>query len=282
MLKLRPSKNTRTTEDRRYIALSHKWGSELIFVLTAQNLETLTKRGLDLSQLRRTFIDAIETTQQLRVRYLWMDSLCIVQGSKDQSEWHREAGFMAQLYRNAVVTLAASNAGTLRDGFFECEAELEKWPRFGIPTEQDVFGRWLLMVETSEVPLHQRAWVMQEHLIAPRKIHFRVSIVWECREMTMRQFENDLSLVPHATPKVWPSHLHRQGSFELWRKLVTMYLSCQLTVRSDKLVAIAGLASIFAQSVRCEYLAGLRGFAAFGPTLGDYVLDCKFDFGLYR
>ena len=61
-----------------YIALSHCWGTKNTFTTTSDTLETRLQ-GLPFSELPKTFRDAIFITRMLSVRYLWVDSLCILQ-----------------------------------------------------------------------------------------------------------------------------------------------------------------------------------------------------------
>lgn len=63
-----------------YICLSHCWGKVNVVVTKENNLE-MHKTKIPLESLSRTFSDAIEVTRKLKVRYLWIDSLCIIQES---------------------------------------------------------------------------------------------------------------------------------------------------------------------------------------------------------
>jgi hypothetical protein len=254
-MKLKSSTQISRIRGLRYAALSHQWGTSPFFTLTQENLDRLTKDGIRPELLRRTFVDAIEATRQLGIRYLWIDSLCIIQGSKDQSEWHREAASMAEVYRNAIVTLAASDAAELDEGFFGPTAQSE-WLKVGYP-EDNSMGMQLLLSKNSETPLSRRAWVLQEHLLAPRTIHFGESMAWECRETTIKQTRGRLStMLSYSTPKVWTAGLRKQDYLGLWKQMVVKYSDCLLTVPSDKLVAISGLARLFAEVSKCDYLAG--------------------------
>ena len=68
----------------RYVALSHCWGAGSPLKLLKANLSAL-RQQIDPSTLPRTFVDAVEVTRRLashfKTRYLWIDSLCIVQDS---------------------------------------------------------------------------------------------------------------------------------------------------------------------------------------------------------
>jgi hypothetical protein len=87
-----------------YITLSHAWGTGNIFRLTSTNLEALKIR-IPVFELSKTFRDAIDITRRLGHRYLWIDSLCIIQEPKD--DWQREAPCMATVYGNALLNLVA-------------------------------------------------------------------------------------------------------------------------------------------------------------------------------
>jgi hypothetical protein len=63
---------------------------------------------ISLSELSRTFQDAIRITQQLQKRYLWIDSLCII--PDDPQDWEAEAAKMPAIYGSVTLTIAASDA----------------------------------------------------------------------------------------------------------------------------------------------------------------------------
>jgi len=64
----------------RYIALSHCWGAKQPFTST---LYTLPKRleSISWSELPKTYQDALHVAQELGIRFVWIDSLCIIQDS---------------------------------------------------------------------------------------------------------------------------------------------------------------------------------------------------------
>ncbi len=68
--------------------------------------------------LTRTFQDAVDVCRRLDVGYIWIDSLCIVQDSKE--DWDAESIKMADTYENAFVTIAATKS---QDGSGGCYSE---------------------------------------------------------------------------------------------------------------------------------------------------------------
>lgn len=61
-----------------WVALSHCWGKANTFKTTLKTIES-HKRGIEWEELPKTFKDAVIVTRALGVRYLWIDSLCIIQ-----------------------------------------------------------------------------------------------------------------------------------------------------------------------------------------------------------
>ena len=67
------------TDDLRgsFVALSHSLGSSHRITLTRANYEAL-RASIAVSDLPETFRDAVFLTRSLGLRYLWIDSLCII------------------------------------------------------------------------------------------------------------------------------------------------------------------------------------------------------------
>ncbi|KAG4433188.1 hypothetical protein IFR05_011323 [Cadophora sp. M221] len=60
--------------------------------------------------------DAIEVAKRLGLRYLWIDSVCIIQD--DEEDWERESSKMADVYQNSYITIAATCAADSSVGMF--------------------------------------------------------------------------------------------------------------------------------------------------------------------
>lgn len=74
-----------------YVTLSYTWGQTKNFVALKSNFEDLRKPGVLLDgdiaeQLPRTIRDAIAIVRLLGEKYLWVDSLCIIQDD-DEPKW---------------------------------------------------------------------------------------------------------------------------------------------------------------------------------------------------
>jgi hypothetical protein len=94
-------------DSRKFTALSHMWGDMTVsppLRSFRSNYEAM-KTGVAPSSLPRNFADAVSICRCLGIRYIWIDSLCIIQDSPE--DWAHEAGLMHKVYRNAIVTIVA-------------------------------------------------------------------------------------------------------------------------------------------------------------------------------
>jgi hypothetical protein len=98
----------------RYVALSHCWGKTLPIRVTTENI---LEHIQGISMLTQTFLDSAFLTRRLRIQYLWVDSLCILQDSK--SDWETEVAKMGDYYRLSWLTIAT---GMSADGLKGCFA----------------------------------------------------------------------------------------------------------------------------------------------------------------
>lgn len=88
-----------------YAALSHCWGRTHHLSTSKSSLkERLT--NIEFTILPKTFQDAVTVTSRIGLKYLWIDSLCIIQD--DQEDWERESALIGQIYHNAYLTIAAA------------------------------------------------------------------------------------------------------------------------------------------------------------------------------
>lgn len=91
-----------------YLILSYCWGltpKDAPWLLTTATLQQFTS-DIRLTVLPQTLHDAIIWTRKLGERYIWMDSMCILQDSEE--DWQCEASAMASIYGCATLTLVAA------------------------------------------------------------------------------------------------------------------------------------------------------------------------------
>lgn len=120
------------------------------------------------ADLPKTFRDAVIVTRSLGVRYLWIDSICIIQDSRP--DWERESACMEEIYRKAYLTIAASASPDNSTGFLTSRASSSLNGPWG-PTNPKYISikSKIKHHSTPETdPLSTRAWAYQERLMASR------------------------------------------------------------------------------------------------------------------
>ncbi len=159
-----------------YSALSYCWGHNQDCKTTKATLASYSKT-LPLERLPQTILDAISVTRELGIPYLWVDALCIVQD--DEGDVAAELSRMAQIYRDAYVTISAAGAEDSRDGFLADRKLTSVVPggpiylpyRTAVGATAAIGTVGLLKNSVKGIvrdPIHARAWTMQEHMLAPR------------------------------------------------------------------------------------------------------------------
>lgn len=202
-----------------YICLSHRWGGAKV-LQTVMGDPPGTPNGrtgtfsqflssIPMEAMPKTFRDAIQVTRALGFRYIWIDSLCIVQDRP--SDWEAEAEKMGSYYRNAHLTLVAGSAVSADSGLFfpmECPAvpchigsvslelqncmcqihgaEPHTFPLFA--GEPQIYRGHLASSTRPTCSLDDRAWVLQEEVLSPRSLIFTdEGLYWECTELSANE-----------------------------------------------------------------------------------------------
>lgn len=271
----------------KYCALSYCWGTEAdnFGLTTSENLFARGK-GLDAGNLPETIRDAVTICKFLKLSYLWVDSLCIVQDNAE--DWRLEASIMNHIYGNALITLIGVSSQNANEGLL-----YSRWCAnrgFLYPSEPEnilkhpsklVDDPWIDVDErTSQVlqaRIFTRAWTLQEECMSPRILFWTSNgLVWSCQTRFRREWAGDEAFDPLAKDK--DSHLSEtyhsqflsrrhltfvsmQASPETarkaWMDALRSYLPRQISRSEDRLAAIGGLAIIIQRQVQDDYIAGL-------------------------
>ncbi|OCK84014.1 HET-domain-containing protein [Lepidopterella palustris CBS 459.81] len=218
-------------EMSHWISLSHCWGKRPIAKTELANFESMC-RGITLQRLPKTFQDSVILTRQLGIRYLWIDSICIIQDSP--ADWETEAAKMADIYKKAYLTVVAASA---KDSGWT--------PQYG--------QRISTIVDT-------RAWCLQEEALSPRLLKYnRTHMSWHCSDWAdihedgRQKYHYDNWYRIPATLELADDGKRRH----IWHMILTNYTKRHMTFGKDKLPALAGVATEFHQRTGDEYLAGM-------------------------
>ncbi|EWY80752.1 hypothetical protein FOYG_16677 [Fusarium oxysporum NRRL 32931] len=237
-------------ESATYFALSHRWGDDSTHHVGRTLIANHDDRYNSISwhELPLNFKDAIEVTRGLGVRYLWIDSLCIVQDDND--DWARESVRMEEVYSNAQCVLAASSANSSQEGFLRRTS-----PSLPFITLQSPEGNISYIsknidnfrVDVDEAVLNTRGWTLQERALARRTIHFtKNQVYFECSkgvqcESLIRWTNEKASLLGDSSFPASVEARYKGGRVMLVQALYNQYSKRTFWDAQDRPIAISGL-----------------------------------------
>lgn len=236
----------------------------------------------------------------LDIKYVWIDSLCTKQGSKD--DWVKEAPRMHEVYGSSYLNIAATSARNSTEGLHR-KRRINLLSPSIVPCNWQGRHRYCKVIredfwngELLAEPLYKRAWVAQERMLAPRTLNFgSKQMFWQCLTVAacetmpngipavvrsggqdelqwrrlLQQSRDDKAQKSRDKPGVAngtaPGEVSLNDKIELqdvWRDAVKNYTSCNITNTGDKLPAVAGLAQVMYDCCREQYVAGLWGKGA--------------------
>ena len=273
------------SEHRRgaYLTLSYRWGDPESVTQTTQATITDYKRRLVFSSLCKTFQDAVTVTRKLRQRYLWIDSICIIQDSPEDKA--QELAKMADIYENALLAISASISTSGTSGAFYprttinmVAVPLVNNPRGG--TGSFFVSDCILSTFEEDVltgSLSTRGWCLQERILPHRILHFgRDQSHWECSagilsensserrtraQFTAKDDAGDMRQRLASDGPLWEPSSRAVTSREphgSWYRMIETYTKRQLTEGTDKLPALSGVARRFSAALCNDaYVGGL-------------------------
>ncbi|KAJ0122401.1 HET-domain-containing protein [Diaporthe amygdali] len=258
-----------------YVALSYCWGPNPSFLRLTDVNEKGLEAGMSISELPIAFREAIDIVRRLAYRYLWIDSLCILQSGPGSAEdWQRESALMYQVYSGSILTLALARAATPDESVLGGRP-----PDVTLPYEfhddttrpctvifPDYFRKALY-----DQALNERGWALQERVMAPRVVSFGAGeLFWDCAQVSNASESipgglesilepGDVAVSHFGLPdKSIPSNKAGYDALlKNWWSLLEEYTRRKITYpENDKLVAMSAIAMQMAKSINDVYIAG--------------------------
>jgi len=238
---------------------------------TIKNSLTTNLQSIPWKSFPRTFQDTIQFSRKLGVKFIWIDTLCIIQD--DEQDWREQAAEMASIYSRAYLTLAATSSKDMNGGLFG--TILPQYEGKGINFVIDdniikIYARQRLphleadlnaTSKAQEMPLLERGWILQERLLSQRILHFtRNELLWECpTSSTCQCAVSDSRRSSIATLKQRFHTPKTTSDSNDWHRLVELYSRLNLSFPRDIFPALSGLAQQMIAKVPLSggYVAGL-------------------------
>ncbi|KAF2277865.1 uncharacterized protein EI97DRAFT_431938 [Westerdykella ornata] len=185
-----------------YAALNYTWGDDDL-TLSSAMLETdlcLIPRPMLSTQLN----DAITAAEHMGLRYIWVDSLCVIQDS--EADKQQECAQMASTYRNALITIVVGHAN---ESVISTDMTSEASSSSTSPSTPSHLQKvW----QSAGFAWDTRAWVLMERLLCNRILHLTEGqMYWECHSLKASEtFPNGLPSLVWEKVHTKPSP--KQGS----------------------------------------------------------------------
>ena len=265
-------------KDSAYVALSYCWSKKRYSVTTVAIFQELLKPGsLQQLDLPPTISDAMIAMRAIGERYIWIDSLCIVQD--DHKNKAAELARMDDIYRAASLTIiaAATPLDGTEVGLPGVRAAKSRHDAPAVEIRGLIFRQCGLSLwhGLAASKWHSRAWTFQEYLLSKRYLVFMPEQVYfVCRQADFAEDHIDhicakekpvseQSLMPCCDISVLEngsdgkeshSPLHFVNSY---KDLVGLYTKREMSFDSDAVNAARGLLRLLQREYDIQFLCGL-------------------------
>ncbi|KAK4211029.1 hypothetical protein QBC37DRAFT_447106 [Rhypophila decipiens] len=249
------------------------------------------KRRIPLVDMPQNFQDAITVTRNLGVPYLWIDSLCIIQG--DEADWLREAGRMRHVYNGAYCTVATTRAKLTTEGFLHVSRSQSSQcikVRTVTPSgrEADIYLREAIddfRKDVEQAELNRRGWVFHERALSRRILHFAGPQVYMecgggiCCETTTRLFNRPSFFFSDANFPAQAQSFYKGMKIRFYETVYQEYSARDFSVHSDRAIALEGLES---KILETDQSAGAYGIIQLPSSSSTSTPNGRTSGGIHR
>ncbi|KAK5213600.1 hypothetical protein LTR99_000411 [Exophiala xenobiotica] len=258
---------------QRYVALSYVWGganppklikSQLVSYSAPGALEELVP------SMPNTIQDLFTFTKNMGLRYLWFDSLCLVQD--DPVDLLRGIMNMELVYESSYVTLIAADTASANTGIPGVGGALS---RSRLTQDRQLLKPGLEIMRVHSVDRHlrrsrwnTRGWTLQEYYLSRRTITFvNNQTYFRCRQRTWYEElwsdlepelprGQDLDVLTFARDSM-DLGLRDVATYTFLFQVLEIYQGRDLTDENDALSAMAGMLGRVAGSAKTKIVQGL-------------------------
>ncbi|KAI2629519.1 heterokaryon incompatibility protein-domain-containing protein [Hypoxylon sp. NC1633] len=179
-----------TRQEREYVALSYVWGASTQGSLTSHTFKRFSSpNGIpeDPDTIPQTILDTIRLVRDIGFRYLWIDSLCILQD--DDRDKLRHFPHMDTIYSCASLVIIAAAGQDAHAGLPGVVRGRRAWQHNGnLDSVPFITAQPSLCEALERTMWNDRGWTFQEAMLAHRTIVFTDRLVyWNCHEDCWRE-----------------------------------------------------------------------------------------------
>jgi heterokaryon incompatibility protein (HET) len=255
-----------------YVALSYVWGQVDCLKTTSDIVRQLQQpdaleKWNNTGKIPKTVLDAMNLLSLINERYLWVDTLCIVQD--DKPAMAQQLQMMASIFAHAELVIVAADGEDSEYGLRGIQELPDSIPR---NLEQTIipFGKEKFVTrifhksndryfDKQPKKYFRRGWTFQEYMYARRRLVFeKESVCCECRCSTM--FE-DLKHVTERAPwnHEYIEFFYKNGSPSLtvYLKMINLINDRDFTYPEDILSSFAGTTTTLLHLFTGGMLCGL-------------------------
>ncbi|KAG2070664.1 HET-domain-containing protein [Suillus decipiens] len=236
----------------RYVALSYIWGGiGAEYWTTKDNIaERGTPGGLNTAKLPDTISDSILFVRQLGERYIWIDTLCIIQDSSQDKfvQIHN----MDLIYGLSYFTIIAAGGSTARDPLPGCRPLTRIQQHIEVVQGLHLYAAPSRLKEALTLSAwNTRCWTYQECALSRRRIYFTAQQVYFecqfdvlCEDVIAESKYDSTNFLKASRAEYFPQSL---DPFTCYMRAVKQCTGRNLTVESDIVNALTGVTNALAK-----------------------------------
>ncbi|ETS84258.1 hypothetical protein PFICI_02283 [Pestalotiopsis fici W106-1] len=292
LLDLEEDKLVELQDPGPYVALSYVWGTKPVFRTLKDNIKELKSSG-GLAQKRDTFPksirDAMTVTLLLGYRYVWIDSICIIQDSNEDKS--KQLAAMDHVYTRAALTIVAAGG----DGADAGLPGLVPGSRSLTQVVADYSSELKLVTLQPDCQLavetttwNTRGWTYQERILSQRYLFFvNDTVYFQCHKAVWgedylaehQHLQQTAPMMDISLSRSWqPPTMTRRTRYRLdletrsglseqdrlrsilfpaYCQLIAEYTSRNMSYPTDRLNGVGGILSVLDQDGKMDYMYGL-------------------------
>lgn len=189
LIDIQEQKVISSSQTERYAALSYVWGPTTAPMLTGDTLMRYTSPcGLRQCPIPQSILDAMQLLRELGERFLWVDTLCIVQD--DPNDRAQQLSIMDSIFQSAYIVVVAAAGSDAYAGLPGVQSTrcIQKRQTEIINGVQFITAQPALQDALEETIWKTRGWTFQESLVASRLLVFTENqVYWSCRTSSWRE-----------------------------------------------------------------------------------------------